>query len=232
MMARQKELILPSEVKPAPGRFKNLQGCYFKRRHTYERQQLELLANSDKWEVPGQAMMDILQTLEFRITQAYLPPDRWGETDFHARVIRVATDLGAQLHHKPAEQPVLIATVAHELAHIALKHLPRRDGVKPANWEVEATVWSYQFLCPWFLLQGRAEIRAIQKGGLNERRQLATLYDLAGWLCVTISFLRRALELYGVLEYGQLEYRKTERPRSGPDLVRHLLEDSQKAVNA
>lgn len=228
----KKQTILPSEMKPSVGTFRNRQGCYHKHRHRYTQMQLELLANSARWEVPSQALHDILATLELRLVQAYLPPDRWAEVDFEARVIRVACDLEAQLHHPPATQRILVESVAHELGHWVLKHKPGRDGVQKANWEVEATVWAYQFLVPWFLVDGRNELRAIRKGGLTERKQLALLYELSDWLGVTNSFLRRALELYGILEFGALDYRKTARPRSGPDLVKHLLEDSRRAVNA
>ncbi|MBS2038374.1 hypothetical protein JST97_25575 [bacterium] len=226
------QAILPSEIKPSLSAFRNRQGCYHKHRHRYQLQQLELLQNSEKWDVPGQALAHILQTLDLRLVQSYLPPDRWAEIDFEARVIRVATDLEAQLHHPSATQRVLIDSVTHELAHWVLKHKPGRDGVQKANWEVEATVWTYQFLAPWWLLDGRSEIRAMQKGGLTERKQLALIYELSDWFGVTRSFMIRALELYGILEFGVLEYRKTARPRSGPELVKHLLEDSRRAVGA
>ncbi|TXH12438.1 MAG: hypothetical protein E6R03_12855 [Hyphomicrobiaceae bacterium] len=229
----KKQTILPSEIKPSAAGFRNRQGCYHKHRHTYNRTILELLENADNnWQVTGQALRQLLDALEVRLAQAYLPPDRWAEVDYDARVIRVATDLEAQLHHPDATQRVLIESIAHELAHVVLKHKPGRDGLKKANWEVEATVWAYQFLVPWFLIEDRPEIRAIRKGGVKPNHQLAYLYDLADWLGVTVSFLQRALELYGILEYGALEFRKSARPRSGPDKVRYLLEDSRRAVNA
>lgn len=168
-------------------------GCYRRNYLAWESQH-KLLLNPFEWEVPAQALLDVIAAEGFRIERSFLGRGRLSEIQWRDQTILIDRDFEKRLQCGSRHQEALHSTLCFQLAHLILhKGKPRQS-----HHDTEAWVWTTLFLCPWWLIRQSHDLKALESGLLSEKQRWQKIYGLAQWLEVSPSLVRMALELYGV----------------------------------